>query len=297
MLRTAYLITLTIPFATFLIACPDRAEPTTPAPDAGPSPDTGTSADPDGGSDSPTYLALCHQPEAYCARLYACARPERLAMDQTFFMHTDEASCVRAIDDVLGGICRATQMSIEAGRMAVDLPALIACSDFLRTLSCSEQVHGDPRAHPVCGDLPFLTGLVTTGGECAADGECADASQTCVGAAETTLGTCQPRTPGDCLDDRDCTLDEYCNQPGNDWRASTDTPGARGICTARGAPGDACDDLNACADPAHCDNDGGYDPDGWRNPGHCALPRPPGEVCNEPADCESRNCGPDDLCR
>lgn len=290
----------------FLVACGGSANSTG---DAGPD-----SSAPGDGSVGHAYEALCSQPELYCERLYACATPERLAEDQLAFGHEDEASCVMRQDMFIGEICRQLAISIDAGRLGVDMPAATACAEYMEALSCERFVHDPPSAHPLCAASPFVTPLVPPGGECAFDAECREAGSVCT-ASEGALGVCRD-APGEgeaCAGDRcaaglecqdgvcvtppgadcgsvfDCAEGEYCDQPGNDFRVDAD-PEIRGYCVPQRGLDEPCDDLHACEGELYCDNTNGYDDEGYRNPGHCKARRPAGEPCDEPADCVSLEC-------
>ncbi len=290
--------------------------------------DDGPFTDPDGFTpetdagppDDRTFLELCYQPELYCERLYACAEPERLASDQLLFGHEDEASCVEAQHAITGVLCHALESSLWAGRMTVDRPKLVACVDYVAELSCHEYVHADPTTHELCQGSPFLSPNVPLGGECTENAECIAPADLCT-AIEDASGQCavaptvgEPCLSGlcaeglQCLDEVcvvptntcanefDCADDEWCDQPGNDFRVEYETPDVLGICTAKEALGETCEDLVGCIEGLYCDDTRGFDDDGFRRPGHCTEPRETGGACNEPADCVSLECSDAGTC-
>lgn len=283
--------------------------------------DSGTDAAPPRGdaSEGRAFEELCFQPDLYCERLYACATPERLAQDQTFFGHDDQASCVTQQDMFVGAICRQLGRSIDAGRLAVDLESATACADYMEALPCERFVHDPPSAHPLCEASPFVTPLVAPGGACEADIECqvpdsvctatfgseggsegvcreapgegeACVNERCASGLECVEDVCAPVHAGGCHYDHDCDDGMWCDQPGVDFRVEFERPELRGACVLQ-LPLDAeCEDLQACDEGLYCDDVNGQDADGFRLPGACAAPRPSGAACNEPADCLSFEC-------
>ncbi|MBO6940896.1 MAG: hypothetical protein JJ863_38330 [Deltaproteobacteria bacterium] len=288
----------------------------------GPSVDTDAfTEDPDAGPiDNRTFLELCAQPELYCSRLYECAEPDRLAEDQFFFDHTDEASCVVAQQEVTGALCAALNASLEAERLTVDLPKLRTCTDHMELLACHDYVHADPTSHVPCQGSPFLAPNVPVGGECAQSAECMTPGDLCT-ATDEALGECvvaplagEPCLDGlcgegmlcvddvcivpeggTCLIDWDCDESEWCDQPGVDFRVELEDPELEGQCTPRLLGGANCEDVGACVEGFYCEDTHGADDEGFRLPGHCAEPRESGAACNEPADCISFECT-DDIC-
>ena len=294
----------------------DRADASTSIADAG----TGDASEPDR-----SFLELCGGFERHCEHLYACALPERLAQEQALFGHHDLAECLAVLPMTLGGYCTLLDRSASEGRVSIDLPRLAQCRDAMEALACEAYLEASSSPPRECEGSPFATGLVPRGGACTWDQECSG-SDVCSHNDGETEGTCGalPRRgeacfgdrcadelecidevcggpPGTgCLEDRECGSDEYCDQPGNDWRVDHDGSGTRGECAPRRVAGESCEGRRACVDSCdlfsptpgclYCDDSGGFDDEGWRQPGLCVPVGETGAACTEAGGCLSRSC-------
>lgn len=108
----------------------------------------------------------------------------------------------------------------------------------------------------------------------------------CHGAAFESCGVCGPPRPSACESVFDCPNDAYCDDVGgtceklgqtgaacDSHSQCLDTYCADGICTARAAPGEACDDLQGCALWHYCID------------GVCVAPGGEGAQCAQQLEC------------